>query len=591
MERLGPLKSSDFEMQRLSDLFVHSDASAAPVRVGIMVDDQQLIAVFGEIVADLRRSNFVEIALVIQKTAPKAPVTLPPRSFIGRLWKTVTRPHFFRDLGWEIYSRFDARYFPTTDNPVALVPCDGLLSDLPLLLVEPISKGFVHRISDDDIAKIRDAKLDVIVRFGFNILRGDILTVAKHGVWSFHHGDNDQYRGGPAHFWEIVEQNPVSGVILQVLTEELDAGRVLAKGLFATVPGVSLMRNRVQPYWGSVHMLIQKLWELHNFGWHHLVEHEVPKAPYTGKRKLYRRPTSVDVISWLLPVLVGKALRRLFPKGKIVEHWQFALRKAAGNMPHIPISMEGFTWIESPPGHFYADPFVFEHDGTHHLFLEDYSYAQKRAVIAHAPLSANGQVGTVRTIVDTGSHASYPCVFEDGDDIFMVPETIQDGGIRLYRAVNFPESWERCGTLMDGPFVDSTVFRDQQLWWMFSTVREPRGRGLALCLFWAEKVQGPWHSHPLNPLSVDIRDARGAGQVLRDERGLIRPSQDCAGKYGRAFAFHRILELSRTAYKEERIQVVDPTWHTDLVTTHTYNRNSAFEVTDGQVTRGANVLG
>jgi len=49
-----------------------------------------------------------------------------------------------------------------------------------------------------------------------------------------HHGDNDYYRGGPAYFWEVYERNPLSGAILQVLTEHLDAGMVLCKGQFAT---------------------------------------------------------------------------------------------------------------------------------------------------------------------------------------------------------------------------------------------------------------------------------------------------------------------------------------------------------------------
>ena len=104
----------------------------------------------------------------------------------------------------------------------------------------PIRKRFVHRFPADAIEYIRGKELDVLIRFGFNILRGEILTAARCGVWSYHHGDNDYYRGGPAYFWEVYESNPISGVILQVLTEQLDAGKVLYKGLFATHPGVHM---------------------------------------------------------------------------------------------------------------------------------------------------------------------------------------------------------------------------------------------------------------------------------------------------------------------------------------------------------------
>jgi len=42
------------------------------------------------------------------------------------------------------------------------------------------------------------------------------------GVWSWHHGDEDKYRGGPPAFWEIVNADPVTGALLQRLTERLD---------------------------------------------------------------------------------------------------------------------------------------------------------------------------------------------------------------------------------------------------------------------------------------------------------------------------------------------------------------------------------
>ena len=72
------------------------------------------------------------------------------------------------------------------------------------------------------------------MRFGFNIIRGDILQTARFGVWSFHHDDEQKYRGGPPCFWEIVDGDPVTGVILQRLIDKLDGGIVLKKGYFPT---------------------------------------------------------------------------------------------------------------------------------------------------------------------------------------------------------------------------------------------------------------------------------------------------------------------------------------------------------------------
>ena len=69
---------------------------------------------------------------------------------------------------------------------------------------------------------------------GGGILKGDILNVAKNGIISFHHGDNDYNRGGPPGFWEVYYKIPKTGFIIQRLNENLDAGNVLFKGYFET---------------------------------------------------------------------------------------------------------------------------------------------------------------------------------------------------------------------------------------------------------------------------------------------------------------------------------------------------------------------
>jgi len=46
----------------------------------------------------------------------------------------------------------------------------------------PIQKKFVDRFEESDIEQIKDANLDVILRFGFRVIKGEILNCAKHGV-------------------------------------------------------------------------------------------------------------------------------------------------------------------------------------------------------------------------------------------------------------------------------------------------------------------------------------------------------------------------------------------------------------------------
>ena len=47
-------------------------------------------------------------------------------------------------------------------------------------------------------------------------------------ILSFHHGNPSKYRGRPAGFYEILNNEKTVGIIVQRLTNELDAGKILA---------------------------------------------------------------------------------------------------------------------------------------------------------------------------------------------------------------------------------------------------------------------------------------------------------------------------------------------------------------------------
>lgn len=74
---------------------------------------------------------------------------------------------------------------------------------------------------------IRQRRPDCIFRMGFGIIREPVLSLAPNGVISYHHGDLRKYRGQPVGFWELYRGEGEMGVCVQVLDEELDAGRIV----------------------------------------------------------------------------------------------------------------------------------------------------------------------------------------------------------------------------------------------------------------------------------------------------------------------------------------------------------------------------
>jgi len=576
----------------LFSLYRQSESPGPPLRIGLLLDSAELPSCFAEIVDHILQSNFARLELLIfnaeeQKTAA---ASLQKHSLLRKLADLLRNRQHRRTFLFRLYQRWDQRNVIASEDPLAPVDCSARLVGVDSISVIPIRKRFVHRFPMDAIERIRETRLDVLIRFGFNILRGEILTAAKYGVWSYHHGDGDYYRGGPAYFWEVVENNPISGAMLQVLTEELDAGKVLYKGLFATRPGISRVRNCVQPYWGSSTFMIQKLRELHLHGWETVEHGALPRTPYLGKKKIYTFPSNWEMLRWLAPILVRKASRR-FPRKSMIKHWRLAVRNTgplildSGSTPDL----SGFRWIESPKDRFYADPFMIEDGGKAWAFFEDFDYATQRGRISCAEVG-NGGIGNVVTALERPYHLSYPCVFHAGDAMYMIPETASNGAVELYRCVRFPDRWNLEKELFRGRIVDTTIWIEDGLYWFFVTLRENRGFGSQLWLFYASTLTGEWVPHPSNPISSDVRNSRGAGAIFRHNGKLFRPSQDCSKHYGYSVTLNEVLVWDRLQYRERPFVTITPSWARGLVGTHTYSHIGKVEIIDGCVPLPAKIV-
>ncbi|MBT3880342.1 MAG: hypothetical protein HON76_21925 [Candidatus Scalindua sp.] len=148
-----------------------------------------------------------------------------------------------------LYSRYRASWFNKT--PRRKDKIDKQFSEIPIVKPLITKKGkFSEYFDEESVKAIREYELDFIMRYGFNIIRGDILKAAHYGVWSFHHDDERKYTGSPAGFWEIYHNDPVNGAILQKINEILDNGIILKRGFFKTI-NYSYVRNINMIYFES----------------------------------------------------------------------------------------------------------------------------------------------------------------------------------------------------------------------------------------------------------------------------------------------------------------------------------------------------
>jgi hypothetical protein len=550
-----------------------SEPTPRRLRIALLLDSTRVAAWVRAVVEEIAASPHAELALVVRRR-PRPQSALP-----SRIWQR--RPY----LVYELYARLDRRLFPNRPDPFARRSLDDLLGGVPVIEVEPLETRFSDRFSDRALSEIRRHDLDVALRFGFRILRGGALEIARHGVWSYHHDDPQAVRGAPPCFWEVMERHPVTGSVLQVLSEKLDAGRVLYRS-WSTTHRRSVARNKAQVYWKSAAFVGRCLRQLAESG-DAAAGAARREAEPPAAEKLHRKPRNVHAA-----FLVGRhAVRAVTDKlldAAARKQWFLAFQidpAASREATALDAGRFRFTPILPPRDRFWADPFPVPHGDGWAVFFEEYVYAEHRGRLAVLELDRAGRWTAPRPVLEAPHHLSYPFVFEWRGERFMVPESSAARRVELCRAADFPDRWQPEAVLLDGVrAVDATLHEAADgRWWMFANVARdetPHAHD-ELHLFHADSPLGPWRPHRRNPVVSDARHARPAGRVFSARGDLFRPAQDCSYLYGYAVALQRVRRLDLTDYEEETVSTLLPRWRPGLLATHTYNRCPGLTMVDG----------
>jgi hypothetical protein len=306
---------------------------------------------------------------------------------------------------------------------------------------------------------------------------------------------------------------------------------------------------------------------------------------FRGERPVHARAGTAAIAWFWLKSMSVQALTLFYRLFYNTPHWRIGYRFVRGrdvvDLRAHPVG--GWSVLPDNGLRFYSDPFPVEKDGRTFLFLEDLEHRLNRGVISVVEFDSGGPIGTPRPVLDTGSHLSYPFVFEHGGEMWMVPESCSTASVDLYRAERFPDGWVKQATLVSGVVAsDATLFQHDGRWWMFATVQDGGGSySDALHLWSAPALRGPWTPHRRNPVLVDLATARPGGRVVRRGRKLIRPFQDCRKGYGTALGLAEIIHLDDDRF-EQRVETIlrpGPLWPGHRL--HTLNRAGPLECIDG----------
>ena len=307
---------------------------------------------------------------------------------------------------------------------------------------------------------------------------------------------------------------------------------------------------------------------------------------------------SIAALGSTLAMFVPKYRRHLRKKAVRRSHETWAIGIYEGPSPLELRPAEGVvnpvltaSDVSDIRARFVADPFMVRAKDGYYMFFEVLNDRSNLGEIGYA-FSPDARRWSYRGIVlRERFHLSYPYVFFWDGSYYMIPECGKSGGIQLYRAASFPQSWERISTIIPGDrerkaVVDPSIVRHGDRWYLFSC-----GKNRSLHLFVSESLAGPWVEHPRSPvITGSPQFSRPGGRVIEYDGSIYRYAQDEVPHYGsRVWAF-RIVELTPTGYREEPVsgepvlQAGGDSWNRDgmhTVDPHRYDSGNWLACVDG----------
>jgi hypothetical protein len=239
------------------------------------------------------------------------------------------------------------------------------------------------------------------------------------------------------------------------------------------------------------------------------------------------------------------------------EHWMIGIVDQPIENSLRWMEMPPVTWVEPFSSKRYlADPFPWP--GKPDVILaETYDVAKRLGRISTFTLQGTRITSESDAKFPLQGHLSFPLVFEEGGEIYALPESCATGRLEILRW-DALQGWGSFVTIFSHvPAADAVLHKKDGLYWIFYTdvSHHPHDN---LHLTYAPSLMGPWQQHPGNPVQHGADRSRNGGKIFEAAGRLYRPAQDCSRVYGGALRIMEITEWTKTSYAEKEVTYIKP---------------------------------
>ncbi|BAQ80363.1 glucosamine inositolphosphorylceramide transferase family protein [Pseudomonas sp. St29] len=391
--------------------------------------------------------------------------------------------------------------------------------------------GSWQKIPDSITDELANSQADIIIKFGMSLLRIEGF-LNNYKILSFHHGDPSQYRGRPAGFYEILQNNSSVGTIVQEISNKLDAGRIWAI-CHSKIHHHSYKNTAINFYTNSKFLLRKALINLSK-------NSPIDILP-NGKN--YKLPSNFLVVKFI-SIIFFRKLKRFFYGAFYEKKWNIATYDKYKILDNSSLLLKEAKQASIIAGYnFYADPF-FSADGET-IRLEALSSKNGLGQI----LEVDTETLSQKNILLKGHHFSYPFSFSLGDEEYLMPEVASHSAPYILKKPFNIEKKINLRGLESYRVVDATLIKLNDTIYLFCGMNSNAAN--CLYLFHSEGIDKDFLPHPLNPVIIDPSRARMGGRIISHNGRLYRFGQNNSYGYGNGVSVCEITKISPTEYEEK----------------------------------------
>ncbi len=481
-----------------------------------------------------------------------------------------------RSFIYNIFKKLDENSFKSSNNASELKDVGKIINTEKILIQD--------KLDNTDVRKIRNYKIDVFLNLSDIYVEKEILMATKYGIWKHYYGKNGE-RNYPPGFWEVIGRKGEieSGLKMENLNEE----KIIYKS-FSVADNLSVKRGLNAIQWKMISFIPRMIDELYRIGEKDFL---IKISELNNKTESDSNNNKIiignDNILSKIFIFQWQRIKKILKSKFYFDQWILLYRITSE--PGLATSLSQYKKILPPKDRFWADPHILMKNERYYIFIEELIYGEDKGFISVIEMDKDGNYKDPVKVLEEDYHLSYPFVFEDNGEVFMIPESKKNNSIKLYKCVDFPFKWKLEKVLMDNVrAVDTTIIYKDEKYWMFTSIAKNIGASLndELFLFSSNRlITNNWKSNLNNPIVSDVKNARSAGKLFVMNDKLYRPSQNCSKHYGYATNINQVLELKNESYKEINFDSLLPLGVKNAFATHTLNSVGNLSVIDARIKR------